>query len=101
MMPHPPGACCPPAGCCSSLSDWLSVWLADGLNVRVCRTQTPSTSRLLPPTHSQLVVPASTPHSTNQAAACLLIMWYPSDSQRGAYGIPVQSSVLIGRQDPL
>ena len=62
--------------------------------------RTPS-SAALPPTQSELLVPASTPHSTNQATACLLIMWYPSDSQRTAYGIPAQSRVVIGQQDAL
>ena len=80
------------------LTDWLNEWAC--ASVFLCYIQTPSPS-CLPPTQSELVVPASTPHSTNQAAACLLIMWYPSDSQRGAYGIPVQSGVLIGQQDPL
>lgn len=86
------------AGCLAGrLTDWMSEL---SVRVRFCAVSEPPCPSCLPPTHSELVVPASTSHSANQAAACLLIMWYPSDSQRGAYGFPVPSGMPIGQQDP-
>lgn len=107
MMPHPPGVCCPRAVCFSSLS--VSLWLLPRWKTElvwpgffVISSPNPY---VLPPHHthtqSELLVPALTPHSTNQAMPCLLIVLYPSDSQRGAYGILGQNSMLIGQRDPL
>lgn len=118
-MPHPPGACCPHAVCRSSLS--ASPWrLLAGTNGSE-RVQAPVSSlyprRSPPPKTHPSPPPAAHPppqlkkHGSpgpgidtqlgQPGRACLLIMWYPSDSQRGAGGIPVRSSVGIGQQDPL
>lgn len=88
------------------LPNWVAGWLAgcewksERVRACFCAVSKPPVP-LAYPQHGELVVPASTHHSTNQAVACLLIMWYPSDSQRGAYGFPVQCSMLIGQQGPL
>lgn len=64
MMPHPPGACCPPAGCCSSLSASPSGWLDDWMNERpstsegvsVLNSYTPVSPARQPPTHGELLI---------------------------------------------
>lgn len=101
MMPHPPGSVlsscrmlllfplCLPKWVAGCLADWVNKWAR--ARVFLCSLQTPCPS-CLPPTHSKLVVPASTPKSTNQATACLLIMWYPSDSQRALMESPCRAA---------